>query len=137
MLIKPVVRTFATLPTCVEGSINNVMAPRLGRCSTILGHLRGRLTRGSIPSSKAEYSTLPSRWLSDLRSRLGKCIIFGLNSEQTHEAGLILRELAISWKTLLAESEGFVAGRGGAGLENHRVVWGEMVWESRSSVSKH
>ena len=63
--------------------------------------------------------------------------MFGLNSEQTHEAGLILRQLAVSWKTLLVESQGFVTGRGGAGLENQRVVWGEMVWESESSDSGH
>ena len=72
-------------------------------------------------------TSLPARWLPDLKKRLGKCIIFGLNVEQTHEAGSILREVANSWRTFLVGREGFVTGKGAAGLENHRVVWGDMV----------
>ena len=46
---------------------------------------------------------------------------------QVDEAGNILRFLARDWKELLAGSEGFLVGRSRAGLERHRVVWGEMV----------
>lgn len=71
--------------------------------------------------------TLPSRWLSDLRSRLGKCIIFGLKPAQVDEAGAILRVLAREWRELLAGSEGFLVGKRRAGLEGHQVTWGDMV----------
>ena len=82
------------------------------------------------PHSGPESSfpdTLPARWLPDLKSRIGKCITFGLRPTQTDEAGAILRVLASDWRTLLAGSEGFLVGRGRAGLERHTVVWGDMV----------
>ena len=70
---------------------------------------------------------LPSRWLSDIRSRLGKCIIFGLKPAQVDEAGDILRVLTREWRELLAGSEGFLVGKRRAGLEGQQVVWGEMA----------
>ncbi len=80
---------------------------------------------------------LPSRWLSDLRSRLGKCIIFGLKPAQVGEAGAILRILAREWRELLAGTEGFLVGKHRAGLERHGVVWGEMVgFQAEKSLVK-
>ncbi|KAL8792945.1 MAG: hypothetical protein Q9195_004442 [Heterodermia aff. obscurata] len=70
--------------------------------------------------------TPPHRWLADVKKRIGKCIIFGLRPKQVDEAGKILRVLARDWKELLAGSEGFLVGRSRAGLERHRVAWGEM-----------
>ncbi|KAI4927504.1 hypothetical protein J4E85_006015 [Alternaria conjuncta] len=35
------------------------------------------------------------RWLSDVRTRIGKCISFGMNPAQIEEAGLILQETAV------------------------------------------
>ncbi|KAL9632790.1 MAG: hypothetical protein Q9204_003644 [Flavoplaca sp. TL-2023a] len=55
-------------------------------------------------------SLLPSRWLSDLRPRLGKCIIFGLKPAQVDEAGDILRVLTREWRELLVGSDGFLVG---------------------------
>lgn len=92
-----------------------------------LRQLRNRPYSSVAAAKQPIPNTLPSKWLPDLKKRLGKCIIFGLNAEQTNEAGSILRELARSWRTSLVGSEGFVAGKGGAGLENHRVAWGDMV----------
>lgn len=69
---------------------------------------------------------LSPRWLSDLKSRIGKCIIFGLRPEQLQRAGNILDEVAREWRDLVAGSEGFLTGPKRAGLEKHRVVWGEM-----------
>ena len=68
---------------------------------------------------------LPARWLTDIKSRIGKCIIFGLQPAQIDEAGSILRILARDWRELLAGTEGFLVGS--AGLEGHNVVWGDMV----------
>lgn len=70
---------------------------------------------------------LPSRWLSDLKRRVGHCILFGLNEEQTMEAGAISKEIAQNWRELVAGSEGFLTGMGRAGFEGREVVWGEMV----------
>ena len=67
------------------------------------------------------------RWLSDARSRIGKCINFGLGHEQTQEAGAVLQEMADHWRELVAGSEGFLASKDQAGLYRQEVVWGEMV----------
>ena len=82
------------------------------------------------------YSSLPnevsprnlsSRWLSDVKTRIGKCIMFGLKAHQIEEASSVLRIVATDWRELLVGSEGFLVGKGRAGLEKHQVVWGEMV----------
>jgi hypothetical protein len=54
--------------------------------------------------------------------------MFGLNEQQTKEAGLILQEIGRNgWRELVAGSEGFLAGKDQAGLFRQEVVWGEMV----------
>lgn len=69
---------------------------------------------------------LTSRWLSDLKQRVGKCILFGLQASQVDEAGRIMAVVAKDWRELVAGREGFLVGRGRGGLERHRVVWGEQ-----------
>ncbi len=89
-------------------------------------------TSASEPSPPASITeTLPPRWLSDIKLRIGKCISFGLRDEQVDEAGDILRVVARDWRELVAGSEGFLTGRRRAGFEGRDVVWGEMV---RSAV---
>lgn len=58
---------------------------------------------------------------------MGKCTLFGLTQTQVHEAGSILQEVVTGWRELIAGSEGFLTGKGRAGLEGQKVVWGEMV----------
>lgn len=70
---------------------------------------------------------LPPRWLSELKARIGKCLLFGLKPAQIDEAGGILSIVARDWRGLIAGSEGFLVGKGRAGLEGHKVVWGDMV----------
>ena len=41
-------------------------------------------------------------------------------------AGNVLLVIAREWRDLVAGSEGFLTGPGRAGLEGHRVAWGEM-----------
>ncbi|XXH00041.1 hypothetical protein Hte_006382 [Hypoxylon texense] len=67
----------------------------------------------------------PSRWYSDLRARLGKCILFGCSREQAARAAGVLRALATEWRDLTAGAEGFLTG-GRRGLEGQQVAWGEM-----------
>ncbi|KAJ4332470.1 hypothetical protein N0V95_009654 [Ascochyta clinopodiicola] len=69
---------------------------------------------------------LSPRWLSDVRARIGKCIMFGINDAQTSEAGSILQEVSSDWRELLAGSEGFLTGQEYRGLYRQEVVWGEM-----------
>ncbi|KAI1171458.1 thioesterase-like superfamily-domain-containing protein [Nemania sp. FL0916] len=64
----------------------------------------------------------PARWVSDVRTRIGKCIMFGCDTAQTRRAAAVLATLASEWRVLSAESEGFLV----AGLEGQKVVWGEM-----------
>lgn len=81
----------------------------------------------ATPPNAPVTAALPPRWLSDIKQRIGKCIIFGLNQEQVDEAGSIMKIVARDWRELLAGSEGFLTGRGRAGCEGREVVWGEMV----------
>lgn len=73
-----------------------------------------------------DAAALSPRWLSNLKSRIGRCISFGLRPKQIRRAGDILQVLATEWRDLVAGSEGFLTGPGRAGLERHRVVWGDM-----------
>lgn len=85
------------------------------------------------PSEKA----LSPRWLSDVKMRIGKCIMFGLTTDQTKEACSILQEIALDWRGLVAGSEGFLTEKDRAGLYRQAVVWGEMVsWPRPSSKGK-
>src|ERR1700761_4317341 len=74
-----------------------------------------------------EPAPLSPRWLSEAKTRIGKCITFGLERPQVAEAGSILRELGTHWCELVAGSEGFLTGPGRRGLWKHDVMWGDMV----------
>jgi hypothetical protein len=60
--------------------------------------------RFSAPSTTQPHS----RWLSDLKARLGKCIIFGLPTEQIEQAARIAKILGEEWRGLVAGREGYV-----------------------------
>ncbi|KAK2738755.1 hypothetical protein FQN57_006922 [Myotisia sp. PD_48] len=81
-------------------------------------------------ASHTNSTTLPppihSKWLSSIKSRVGKCIMFGLKPDQVAIAGRILEEVAQDWRELIAGSEGFLTGPLRRGLFRHNVVWGEM-----------
>jgi hypothetical protein len=89
--------------------------------------MRPLLTRPVRRFYSISPPTLPPRWLSDVRTRIGKCIMFGISSSQAREAGSILQELSRDWRELSAGSEGFLTGPGERGLYRQEVVWGEMV----------
>jgi len=83
--------------------------------------------REQIEKVEEEGATaLSPRWLSDLKRRIGRCISFGLGPDQVRRAGNILQTVGREWRDLVAGSEGFLTGPGRAGLERHRVVWGDM-----------
>ncbi|KAI1308921.1 thioesterase-like superfamily-domain-containing protein [Xylaria venustula] len=85
-------------------------------------------TISSAAPTQDPYSSVPlppNRWVSDVRSRIGKCISFGCNSTQVQRATKIISTLAREWRVLSAGSEGFIASSR-SGLEDQQVVWGEM-----------
>jgi len=67
----------------------------------------------------------PTRWITDLRARIGKCIVFGCSNQQVSRVAAVLRALAVEWRDLLAGSEGFLTG-GRRGLDGQKIAWGEM-----------
>ena len=88
---------------------------------------RHRSTDSSSKPHPQQITSPPnSRWLSDIKDRIGKCITFGLTTPQIHTAGAILQELARDWRELVAGSEGFLTSPHRRGLHRRRVIWGEQ-----------
>ncbi|KAI1138523.1 thioesterase-like superfamily-domain-containing protein [Hypoxylon sp. FL0543] len=120
------------------GSIRT-RTPRLGIGSGVFSSYARRIqlfspssSFRSEPTSRSYSSSAeqpppapPSRWYSDLKARLGKCIMFGCSREQARQAASVARALATEWRMLTAGAEGFLTG-GRRGIENQQVVWGEM-----------
>lgn len=86
-----------------------------------------RLQSTGAKNEELTTSSLNPRWLSDLKERIGKCIMFGMTTAQTQEACSVLQEIAVDWRGLVAGSEGFLTEEGRRGLYRQEVVWGEMV----------
>ncbi|KAJ5777840.1 hypothetical protein N7520_001086 [Penicillium odoratum] len=66
------------------------------------------------------------RWLTMMKRRIGRCMMFGLRPAQIDEGGQILQQLARDWRDLLAGSEGFLTDEKRRSLFRHNVVWGEQ-----------
>ena len=89
-----------------------------------------RFSTASSSSASATTEPLSSRWLHDLRGRIGRCIQFGLKTQEIQRAGKILEQLNRDWRELVAGSEGFLTDKDHRGLYRQEVVWGEMVGSS-------
>ncbi|OKL60210.1 hypothetical protein UA08_04828 [Talaromyces atroroseus] len=61
-----------------------------------------------ITTTPTTNAALDPRWLTILKRRVGKCLMFGLKPAQVDEAGRILQRLAKDWRELTAGSEGFL-----------------------------
>lgn len=81
----------------------------------------------SKPTTTNKPHTIDPRWLTLMKRRIGKCMMFGLKTPQVQEAGEILQQLARDWRELVAGSEGFLTNDTVRGLFRHNVAWGEMV----------
>lgn len=131
--LKPLARVLSpvlprrTPPLSIAPAIFSHHARRLRICHSIpTGSNSKPSTRAYSSSSASEPLPAPSsRWYSDLKARLGKCIMFGCSREQARRAASVLQALATEWRTLTAGVEGFLTG-GRRGLEGQQVVWGEM-----------
>ncbi|KIX01744.1 uncharacterized protein Z518_09470 [Rhinocladiella mackenziei CBS 650.93] len=78
------------------------------------------------PAQEETKSALSPRWLSDTKSRIGKCITFGMSESLVNEAAQILQILGRDWRELVAGSEGYLTDPKRAGLHRQNVVWGEQ-----------
>ncbi|RDL41114.1 Uncharacterized protein BP5553_01093 [Venustampulla echinocandica] len=125
----------------LSGASKPCIVPPRRFCSTVFQNPRSsystditsQLQRG-VEATEAPAPAIPSpRWLSDMKARIGKCIIFGLNSEQTRVAGGVLRSLGEDWRDLVAGREGFLVDKKRAGMLRQQVVWGEQ--DSMSHVN--
>lgn len=92
-------------------------------------------TAQPLPAESAAQS-LSSRWLSDVKTRIGHCITFGLNPAQKEEAGRILQELSQNWRELVAGSEGFLTSKERRSMYRLPVVWGEQDLMVRISLTQ-
>lgn len=77
-------------------------------------------------SGSSKTANLSSRWLSDLKTRLGKCIQYGMNDNQVNQAGLLLAEVSRDWKELVAGSEGYLTSKKRAGITSTLIEWGHQ-----------
>lgn len=89
-------------------------------------HYLSSKTIGSASPGSGTASLGP-KWLSDIKARIGKCIMFGLKPAQVDEAGEILQKIGTDWRQLLAGLEGYLTCERRRGLSRQSVVWGEMV----------
>ena len=62
-------------------------------------------------------------FLPEIKSRVGKCIMFGVKEDQTQYAAQISRLVSERWKNIVVGEEGYVAKDG----LTDKVRWGEMV----------
>ncbi|KAK5055962.1 hypothetical protein LTR84_012512 [Exophiala bonariae] len=104
-----------------------------------IGHIARRLTSttndavtirqysaAAVPKTEEPKTPVSPRWLSDTKTRIGKCITFGLPAPLVDEAGKILRVLGTDWRNLVAGSEGYLTDKERAGLHRQSIVWGEQ-----------
>ena len=110
----------ALLPLLCRRSARSIPNSSLRLFSTT----KGRKQEAS--SNPPKETSNNARWLSQIKARLGKCILFGLTEEQTRQAGTALKALGEEWRDLVAGREGFLVDRKRAGLLRQKVVWGEM-----------
>ncbi|KAK5208711.1 hypothetical protein LTR41_005940 [Exophiala xenobiotica] len=87
---------------------------------------RPRHYSAHAPSPEQSKTALSSRWLSDTKARVGKCITFGMSDSLVDKAGQILRVLGHDWRAIVAGSEGYLTDPKRAGLHRHNIVWGEQ-----------
>lgn len=117
----------STLPRHLSRSIiSPISTRRILSTTSAAQNARAPPTTGSA-DSPARPHTIDPRWLTMMKRRIGRCMMFGLNPARVHEAGSILQQLARDWRGLIAGSEGFLTDEKRCSLFRHNVVWGEMV----------
>lgn len=102
----------------------SAVRPRVGAPNGISSR-RLRSTTTATTSAPATASLSP-RWLSDVKQRIGKCLTFGADEQQTKKAGLVLSDVSRDWRELLAGSEGYLTDAKRRGIYRQEIVWGDQ-----------
>lgn len=92
----------------------------------IHGGISRRFRSSTTTTEDPATASLSPRWLSDVKQRIGRCLTFGADEQQTQQAGVVLSEIAQDWGELVAGSEGFLTDAKRRGIYRQEVVWGEM-----------
>ncbi|KAI1086569.1 hypothetical protein F5B19DRAFT_498225 [Rostrohypoxylon terebratum] len=67
-----------------------------------------------------DVEEMPSNWHQEIKTRLGKCIMFGCSRDQVQEIGTLLGEVAKEWRDLTAAAGGFIVD-GNRGFVDQRL----------------
>lgn len=96
----------------------------------------GSIARLSISQAR-QYSTgqaqpdnsvqLPSRWFTDLRTQLKDLSTEKYPRECVDEAQKLYNSSEENWLELLAGQQGFLTEKTWRGIDNHPLLWGDMV----------
>lgn len=121
-MLRPVIRTQLAAPNFAH------QLPTYRLLSTTSPAQDARA--GPSANAPAKPHTIDPRWLTMIKRRIGKCMMFGLKPDQIDEGGKILQQLANDWRELIAGSEGFLTDKKRRSLFRHNVVWGEQVGDS-------
>lgn len=97
------------------------LAPSFFGLAPIQHRQQSTTTKRPLPQSAPN-----ARFLSDTKSRIGKCLTFGLPEELLPKASSILSTLSTDWRSLTIGTEGYLADPYHAGLYRHPIVWGEQ-----------
>jgi len=98
-----------------------------GRLRPLLSSTRYLACYSTTSESSSPQPSINAKSLALLRTRVGKCIGFGLPAEQFERASAVLRVLATEWRGLLAGYEGFMVAKEKGGGWRRKVEWGDMV----------
>ncbi|OQD90992.1 hypothetical protein PENANT_c001G05978 [Penicillium antarcticum] len=126
-MLRPVLRTQLAAPILSY----QIPACRLSSTTSSAQHARGTTSDHAL----AKPHTIDPRWLTMIKRRIGKCMMFGLKPDQVDEGGKILQQLANDWRELIAGSEGFLTDKKRRSLFRHNVVWGEQPMTSPDKIT--
>ncbi|KAJ5606251.1 hypothetical protein N7510_009032 [Penicillium lagena] len=97
----------STLPRHLSRSIISPISTRR-ILSTTSAAQNARAPTTSSADPPARPHTVDPRWLTMMKRRIGRCLMFGLKPARVYEAGSVLQQLARNWRELIAGSEGFL-----------------------------
>lgn len=92
--------------------------------------LKMRFVQRPIGLATRLYSTspaLPSRWFADLQTQLKELTTERYPKECTEKAQKLYAFSEQNWLELLAGQQGFLTEKKWRGIDNHQLLWGDMV----------
>jgi hypothetical protein len=81
-----------------------------------------------------DVASFHSRWFADLQAQLKKFTTDHYPASCVQEANRQLVSNEENWLQLLAGQQGFLTDKKWRGLDNHQLLWGDMVSGSSSLI---